>query len=74
MSSITISKTEYVDLKARANAYESMLKVAQITFSLTPPEKSRKNVVRAFKETGEYTKEFIASLSKGLNRSSYFKA
>ena len=74
MSSVTIPKDEYMDLKVRAQAYERMLLAAQSTFSLTPPEKSRKKIISTFKATNKYSKKFIDSLNKGLSRSSYFEA
>ena len=74
MSSVTISKIEYNDLKVRAFAYERMLLAAQGVFSLTPPEKSRKKIINAFKATDKYTKKFLGSLNHGLSRSSYFEA
>ena len=74
MSNVTIPKTEYEDLKERAVAYERMLEAAQGPFSLTPPEKSRRKIISAFKKVGKYNKNFITSLSKGLKRSNYFTA
>jgi hypothetical protein len=74
MSQVTISKTEYSDLKARAVAYDRMLDAAQTPFHLSPPEQSRKKIVGAFKKTLKYNKLFFGSLSKGLKRSNYFKA
>ncbi len=74
MSNITIPKVEYENLMERATAYGRMMKAAQGTFSLTPPEKSRKKVMADFKKTGKYNQKFLSSLSRGLKRSSYFKA
>ena len=74
MASVTISKAEYTDLKARATAYERMILAAQGAFSLVPPERSKKKIVAAFKKTGKYNKEFLASLERGLGRSTQFKS
>ena len=74
MSNITIPKIEYENLKERAVAYERMIQVAQVPFSLTPIETSRKKVMASFKKIDKYNKAFLSSLSSGLKRSTYFKA
>ncbi len=74
MKSITIPKTEYDDLRARATAYERVVLALENTFSFTPPERSRKKVIAEFKKTNKYNKEFLTSLERGLARSTYFKA
>ena len=73
MNSVTISKTEYKDLLVRASAYERMLQAAQGVFSLTPPEKSVPKIIAEFKNTGTYSEAFLASLKRGLSRSTHFK-
>lgn len=73
-SSVTIPKTEYEELKARASAYERVVGALQNTFSLTPPERSKKKIIAEFKKTDKYSEEFLASLQHGLGRSTYFKA
>lgn len=72
MSNITIPKVEYQELKSRADAYGRMLEVAQTDFSLTPPERSRKKIISAFKKTGKYNQKFLSSLNHGLRRSAHF--
>lgn len=74
MSTITIPKTEYKNLKERADAYERMLEAAQTSFSLTPPEKSRKKIITSLKKTGKYNQSFLSAINKGLRRSDYFIA
>lgn len=73
MSLVTIPKIEYDDLRARASAYERMVSAAQTPFSLTPPERSQRKIIAAFRKTNKYNKEFLSSLKKGLGRSTYFK-
>ena len=66
MSTVTISKTEY---KALVN-----FKVAvERDFMASPPVRSVKKIIEAFKATGLYNKKFLASLESGLRRSSYFR-
>ena len=74
MTSVTIPKTEYTALKARADAYERMLQAVGGAFSLTPPVRSKKKIMTAFKATKKYNTAFLKSLEKGLSRSSYFEA
>ena len=74
MKSITISKNEYEELRARATAYEHVVVTLQKAFAMTPPERSRKKIISEFGKTGKYNKNFLASLERGLSRSSYFKS
>ena len=72
MSTVTISKIEYQNLRDKANAYGKMLEAAQGASSLVPTERSRKKIISAFKKTAKYNKKFLSSLNQGLKRSSYF--
>ena len=74
MDTVTISKTEYQDLKKRARAYEKMLEAAGSVSDLVPKERSTRKILSAMKKTKKYNKEFLDSLRAGLARSSYFKA
>ena len=74
MKSITIPKIEYEVLRARATAYDRVVSALESTFTLTPPERSKKKIVAEFKKTNRYSKEFVAALERGLARSSYFKS
>lgn len=69
MSKIIISKKEYRQLKDRSEAYK---KGASAFFS-SVIRKPITEVVEDFKNTGLYSKRFIADLEKGLKRSSYAK-
>ncbi|MDP2593190.1 MAG: hypothetical protein Q8P52_00870 [bacterium] len=73
MSKVTIPKIEYEFLKKRATAYERVLKVAQDELYVPPPTRSREEVLRAFRGTRRYSRQFLESVAKGLRRSSYFK-
>lgn len=73
MSTVTIPKIEYEFLKQRATAYERVLSVAQDELYLPPPTRNRKEVLRVLRGTERYNRQFLASISKGLRRSSYFK-
>lgn len=74
MKSVTIPKIEYEVLKTRATAYDRVVSALESTFTLTPPERSRKKIIAEFKKTKKYSREFVGSLERGLARSSYFKA
>jgi len=72
MSTITISKTEYIFLKERADAYERVLSVAQNALYPPPPTKSRSEVLKGFRASKKYNTAFLKSLKKGLGDSEYF--
>lgn len=72
MNTITLPKTEYLDLKKRAAAYDIIIKVVSRDLFALPPEKSSKKVMVEFKKTGAYSKAFLEDLATGLNNSSYF--
>lgn len=73
MSTITLPKNEYQDLKKKARAYELILNVIEKDFFSPPPTRDSKKIVSEFKKTGLYNEKFIESLKRGLDRSSYFK-
>jgi hypothetical protein len=71
METITISKTEYADLKRQAKVLRQLVTTMPNDVFL-PPVRSRKQVLKEFKKTGKYTAQFLKHLSKGLKRSNYF--
>ena len=73
MNTITLPKTEYQDLKKKAQALEVILSFIQKDIFVAPPIKDAKKVISEFKKTGLYNEKFIESLKNGLGRSSYFK-
>jgi len=72
MTTITLPKIEYLNLKKRAEAFDNMIAGINPSFFLVPPEKSRKRIISEFSKTKIYNKEFLKSLGKGLKRSSFF--
>ena len=72
MSTVTLPKSEYEVLKAQASAYERLLKSVVKESIVTPPTRSKSKVLNAFKKTGKYNKDFLASFNKGLKRSTFF--
>lgn len=72
MSTITIPKIKYQDIKKKADAYELIMGILEKDFFAAPPTTDRKKIISEFKKTGLYKNEFIESLKKGLSRSSYF--
>lgn len=73
MTTITLPKNKYQELKKKAQAYELILSIIEKDIFSLPPINDPKQIISEFKKTGLYNKEFIESLKKGLNRSSYFK-
>lgn len=72
MSTITLPKIEYLNLKKRAEAFDKVVSGINPNFFFVPVEKSRKKIISEFSKTKVYNKEFIKSLEKGLKRSSFF--
>lgn len=72
MNTITLPKTEYLELKKRAAAYNVIINVVSKDLFASPPEKSAKKIIDEFKKTGLYSKAFLEDLASGLNNSSYF--
>jgi len=73
MSTITIPKKEYYDLVEGKLRYEYLQQLMKEDIFSSPPTKNIKSVISAFKATKKYNKNFIKSLERGLNQSSYFK-
>lgn len=66
---VTLSKSDFLDLKHQAQAYQFL--VAKV-FEL-PLKDPVGKVVEDFKKTGLYTKEFLQDFESGLRKSSYIK-
>ena len=71
-TSINLTKSEYIDLKSRADAYDRIISLTRKEISIIPTERSTKKVIAEFKKTDKYSQEFLKSLEKGLKRSSFF--
>ena len=72
MSTVTITKTQYEALKARAEAYERIICATSEELFSPPPTRDVKKVVGAMRETKQYSDAFLKSLEKGLSRSKHF--
>lgn len=72
-STIILPKKEYRVLVERAKKYEEIQKLIEGDLFSPPPVKNIKEIMKSFKETGRYGKDFLLSLKRGLKRSSYFK-
>ena len=72
MSTIVLKKTEYEALKTRADAYERLVFAMREDIFSPPPTRSRAKIILELKKTGLYNKAFLASLGRGLKRSSHF--
>jgi len=73
MTTITIPKKEYQKLLEKAFRYEYLRQILEEDIFLPPSEKDVSQIIKEFRATKRYNKKFLASLAKGLKRSSYFK-
>ncbi len=69
MSSITISREEYLQLKQQATAYKNI--TSRVFRSVL--EDPIQEVVKDFRNTDLYADGFLADLESGLRQSSYAK-
>jgi len=72
MTTVTLPKIEYLNLKKRAEAFDKIIAEVNPSFFLVPVEKSRKKIISQFSKTKLYSKEFLKDLEKGLKRSTFF--
>lgn len=72
MTTITLPKIEYLNLKERAEAFDKMVANINPAVFVLSTEKSRKKIISEFSKTKLYNKAFLESLNTGLKRSSYF--
>lgn len=73
MNTITLTKNEYERLAQKALCYDYLHELMKGDFFASPPVKNGKKIIEEFSKTGFYNDKFLASLEKGLKRSSYFK-
>lgn len=74
MSTIVLKKAEYEALKTRAEAYDRFIFAMKEDIFSPPPTRSRTKIISELKKTGLYNKNFLASFSRGLKRSTHFTA
>lgn len=74
MVTITIPKREYEELVEKRFRYEQLRELVESDIFAPPPTNSIKEVIGAFKSVNKHSHQFLKSLRKGLERSSYFKA
>ena len=72
MSTVTLDKTEYQALKEKAKKYDQIATTVEEDLFSAPPIRSRKKILIELKNTGRYSKQFLAGIGRGLKRSSYF--
>ncbi|MFH1170612.1 MAG: hypothetical protein V1704_03580 [Candidatus Vogelbacteria bacterium] len=73
MSTITLPRIEYQELKKKAAMFERIVELAEKDNLFSPPPiRSRRQIVSAFKKTKKYNPAFLQSLNRGLKRSDYF--
>jgi len=73
MVTITISKKEYERLSEAKLRYEYLRAVMEADLFSAPPAHSKAKIVSAMRATGKYNRQFLASVRRGLGRSSHFK-
>jgi len=72
MAAVTIPKKEYQELLEKALRYEYLRQIIEGDLFVPPPARKVKEIIKSFKETGQYNQKFLKSLERGLKRSSYF--
>ncbi|HEY4495801.1 MAG TPA: hypothetical protein VJC04_00380 [Candidatus Paceibacterota bacterium] len=74
MTTVTLPKIEYQDLKRKAAMFERIVELAEEDSLFLPPSvRSRKQIIAGFRNTRKYKSAFIKSLRRGLKRSGYFR-
>lgn len=72
MAKVSISKKEYEKLLGKALRLDYLHQIIEEDLFSSPPTRSIKEIIKAFKETELYSQDFLKSLEKGLRCSSYF--
>lgn len=73
MVSVTIPKEEYEELRNKAQRYEYLRQILVEDIFSPPPTHSAREIMKAFRATRKYNREFLERLARGLKRSSYFE-
>ena len=73
MPQITIPKREYQKLLDKAFRYEYLRQILEEDIFSSPPTRNIKTIIKEFKKTDKYNKNFLDSLARGLKRSLYFQ-
>jgi len=71
-STITISRQTYNRLKKEAGAFHVFMR-GKLSIAKPLASSRAKKLVKDFRDSGIYTKSFLADLEKGLLKSSYGK-
>lgn len=71
-NSVSLSKTEYVDLTSRAKAYDLIVSLVQKEVAFVPPVRSTKKIIVELKKTEKYSQDFLKSIERGFQRSAHF--
>jgi len=72
LKNVTLPETEYKRLCQAAERYEMFRKFFELDFFSQPSTTNTRKIVKEFRDTGLYNKDFLKSLSQGLKESSYF--
>ena len=72
MPTVTLAKTEYQELKKKAENYDRILETVQADFLASPLIRDRGKIIEAFRKTKLYNRQFLGSLQRDLKRSDYF--
>jgi hypothetical protein len=73
MATVTISKKEYRELLEKKLRYEYLRQIMEADIFAPPSTRNHKEILAALRKTKKYNQEFLQSVARGLERSSYFK-
>lgn len=74
MTTITIPKKEYKRLVEVGLRYERLREAMEDDLFAPPPTRDMKHILEAVAGSKKYSRRFIESLKRGLERSSYFRS
>lgn len=74
LSTITISKAEYTHLREQASKFEFLKHLFTESYFEEPPTQDINTIVREFRKTGRYNQDFLKSLRRGLQESTYLSS
>ncbi|OHA27330.1 MAG: hypothetical protein A3C06_00565 [Candidatus Taylorbacteria bacterium RIFCSPHIGHO2_02_FULL_46_13] len=72
MRTVNLTQTQYEALKDRAEAYERLMSAAKQELFSPPPTRSGKRVIKTLRASGRYSRSFLESLERGIQRSRFF--
>ncbi|MBI5798334.1 MAG: hypothetical protein HZB10_00175 [Candidatus Yonathbacteria bacterium] len=71
-NTISLTKTEYIDLTSRAKAYDMIVSLVQKEVAFVQPVRSTKKIISELKKTEKYSQDFLKSIERGFQQSAHF--